>query len=269
MKTLKYLRKEADIMKITELMDNYTDNEFLIEGEQLADVEKVLQGVSARAKVKKHLRLRTKIIIAVAAAFIGLFAITAATPTTTFVTRLGRVYKWIETADQYISYGRNSDNVVAPYKIVNGRVIFTAVDEGEEEIDITDLISEIKPFIYKYRKAASNGKIYDCIIAVGGTLDDLGYCEGYFKINDNGEICGATSHGTNTGCDHYLIDGIDVLEIDLTEEQYNNRDNYPHRFGEKPWYYEYMELMFPDAMDDVSDEKVFYVYPSGEITEVS
>ncbi|MDE7280946.1 MAG: hypothetical protein K2N36_04315, partial [Ruminiclostridium sp.] len=81
-------------MKITEIMDNYTDNEVLIEGEHSADVEKVLQGVSAKAKVKKHLRLHTKIIIAAAAAFIGIFAITAATRTTTFVTRLNYLEEW-------------------------------------------------------------------------------------------------------------------------------------------------------------------------------
>ncbi len=277
MKTLRYLRKEADIMKITELMDNYTDNEFLIEGEQSDDVEKVLQGVNAKVKVKKHLKLHTKIIIAVAAAFIGLFVVTAATPTTTFVTRLGYVDEWIETFDSYISNGGNADNVIEPYKIVNGRVIFTAVDDGEDEIDITDLISDEKPFYYEYSKEDSNGRVHDCIIAVGGTPDDLGYGDGYFHLNNNGTISGATSYATNVGFTYYLINGKDVLERDLTEEQYNNREKYPRRNEDKPWVREFHELMHSytsEITDDISEEEdpfedSFYVYPPGAITEIS
>ena len=263
-------------MKITELMDNYTDNEFLIDGEQSADVEKVLQGVNAKVKVKKHLKLHTKIIIAVAAAFIGLFAITAATPTTTFVTRLGFVEEWIQTF-AYISNGGNADNCIEPYKIVNGRVIFTAVDEGEEEIDITDLISDEKPFYYEYSKADSNGKIHDCIIAVGGTPDDLGYGEMFFHTNDDGIVNGATAHAAHVNFTYYLIDGKDVLERDLTEEQYNNREKYPRRYEDKPWVSEFNELMhsyIPEITDDISEEEdpfedSFYVYPPGAITEIS
>ncbi|MBD5082012.1 MAG: hypothetical protein HDT44_09655 [Ruminococcaceae bacterium] len=254
-------------MKITEIMDNYRDNEFLIEGDQLADVEKVLQGVNAKVKVKKHLKLHTKIIIAVAAAFIGLFAVTAATPVTTLVSRLGSVYKWSETLDSYVDNGRDSHEDVKPYKIVDGRVIFTAVDEGEDEIDITDLISDIKPFYYKYKKAASNGVVYDFIIAVGGTPDDLGYCEGYFHLSiNNGEITGATAHGSNTHFVYYMIDGKDVLGRDLTEEQYNNREKYPCRHEEKPWAREFDELM---GFNVSEEETLFYVYPPEEITNIS
>ena len=257
-------------MKITELMDNYTDNEFLIEGEWKADAEKVLQGVTAKVKAKKHLRLRTKIIIAVAAAFIGLFAITASTQTTTFVSRLGYFDDWSAISAEYVdTNGHRGDNWVEPYKIVNGRVIFTAVDEGEEEIDITDLISEEKAFFYEYSKADSSGKIHNCIIAVGGTLDDLGYGEMFFKMGFNNSATHTIA--TNIMYKYYLIDGKEILERDLTEEQYNNRETYPYRNEDKPWYKEFC-LKGPQKMSDEemikqgvdgAEEKSKYFFPQG------
>lgn len=257
-------------MKITELMDNYTDNEFLIEGGQEADAEKVLQGVNAKVKVKKHLKLRTKVIIAFAAVFIGLFAITAATRTTTFVSRLGYIDDWSAISAEYTdTNSHRTDNWVEPYKIVNGRVFFTAVDEGEEEIDITDLISEEKAFYYEYSKADSSGKVHDCIIAVGGTPDDLGYGEMFLKMGfDN-----SATHiiAKNIMYEYYFIDGKEILEKDLTEEQYDNRKMYPYRNEEKPWYKDFRlkgpEKMSVDEMIEQGvsgeEEEPKYFFPQG------
>lgn len=242
-------------MKITEIMDNYTDNEVLIEGEQSADVEKVLQGVSAKAKVKKHLRLHTKIIIAVAAAFIGIFAITAATSTTTFVTRLNHLEEWNILSNSYpgitFQNAASDRNTFEPYRIDNGRVIFTAVDEGESEIDITDMISEEKAFYYEYNKEDSNGKIHKCIIAVGGALDDLGYGEMILNLGNHNSV--TVMHAIGIHNTYYQIDGKEVLEKDLTEEQYNNRKTYPYHKEEKPWYKEF-RLKGPQKMS--ADEMI-------------
>ncbi|MDE6724009.1 MAG: hypothetical protein K2J79_00235 [Ruminiclostridium sp.] len=237
-------------MKITELMDNYTDNEFLIDGEPSADVEKVLQGVNAKVKVKKHLKLHTKIIIAVAAAFIGLFAITAAAEGTTFISRTGYVERW----DDFAFWSDSSnDNWIEPYRVVDGRVLFTAVGEGEEEIDITDLISDEKAFYYEYSKEDSNGKSHDCVIAVGGILNDLGYAE--LIHLEGGRSCHAS------GMDHvyYMIDGNEVLNRDMTEEQYNNHNSYPFRVEEKLWMKEFRKNM---GMKD-PEENTSWHYPPG------
>ena len=218
-------------MKITEIMDNYTDNEVLIEGEQSADVEKVLQGVNAKVKVKKHLKLHTKIIIAVAAAFIGLFAITAAAAEgTTFVSRTGYFNRWNDIG---LWHDNTNENWVEPYRVVDGRVLFTAVGEGEEEIDITDLISDEKAFYYEYSKEDSNGKSHDCVIAVGGTPDDLGYAE-YLHLEGINSV-----HAMGMVYTYYIIDGNEILLRDMTEEQYNNRDSYTYRTEEKPWFKEF------------------------------
>lgn len=237
-------------MKITEIMDSYTDNEFLIEGEQSADFEKILQGVNAKVKVKKHLRLHTKIIIAVAAAFIGIFAITAATRTTTFVTRLNYLEEWNILSGSYpgITFQNAYDrNTFEPYRIDNGRVIFTAVDEGKSEIDITDMISDEKAFYYEYNKEDSTGKVHKCIIAVGGALDDLGYGEMIFNLGNHDSV--TTMHAIGIHNTYYLIDGKEVLEKDLTEEQYNDRKTYTYRSEEKGWYKEFC-LKGPQKMSD-------------------
>lgn len=258
-------------MKITELMDNYTDNEILIEGVQEADAEKVLQGVTSRVKVKKHLRLRSKIIIAVAAAFIGLFVITAATQTTIFVTRLGYIEEWNVISDS--SSGGDGYNVITPYKIVDGRVIFTAVDEGEEEIDITDMFSDEKPFYYEYSKEDSNGRVFNCIIAVGGTPDALGYGEIFFPPADDGTVHWVASYARNINFTYYLIDGKEVLSKDLTEEQYNIREKLPRRYEDKPWVREFHQLadsFMTKTTEDISEEEEpIYLYPPGAITEIS
>ncbi|MCH5200362.1 MAG: hypothetical protein J1F60_05315, partial [Oscillospiraceae bacterium] len=58
------MKKELDITKI---MDDYTDNEFFVEGEQAVDTEKAVGELLAQVRPKKRMKPIFKVLIAAAA----------------------------------------------------------------------------------------------------------------------------------------------------------------------------------------------------------
>lgn len=236
-------------MNISELMDNYIDNEFLIEGDTGADTESVFNKVAARVKPRKHLKLRTKIIAVAAAAVLGVSAVTGWTYSpTVLITRTGHKNEWSLLG---LSSGRSAETEVEPYEVIDGRVYFTAVDEGEEAIDVTDTVCSGKAFIYQYIQKDSWGGEHICLVAIGGDPENMGYAEAVFGMGTKG-----TGHTVSvSGAElFYWIDGKAVAEKDLTEEQLQHVNEYPKNWVDKPWTYEFRAAVM--RLEGYSEETI-------------
>lgn len=223
-------------MKISELMDKYTDDEFFIGGEVKANAETVFKNVSARAKPKKHLKLRTKIIAAAVAAVLGVSAVTGWTfSPTVLITRTGEIHEWSILGS---SSRTEADKEVEPYEVIDGRVYFTAVDEGEEAIDVTDTVCSGRAFIYEYVQKDSWGNKHICLLAIGGDPENMGYAEAMFNIDGDG-LKKENTHIKYGAELFYWIDGKAVAEKELTEEQKERVGEYPKSWINKPWTFEF------------------------------
>lgn len=223
-------------MKISELMDNYTDNEFLIKGDTGADAESVFNKAAARVKPRKHLKPRTKIIAVAAAAVLGVSAVVGWTfSPTVLITRTGGKNEWSRLDT---SSGISAQAEIEPYEVIDGRVYFTAVGEGEKKIDVTDTVCSGKAFIYQYTQKDSWGGEHICLLAIGGDPENMGYAEAVFGTGTKGT--GSTVSISGSGSElFYWIDGKAVAEKDLTEEQMKHINDYPKNWVGKPWTYEF------------------------------
>lgn len=178
-------------MKVSEIMDNYTDNEFLIEGQQEVSADMVSEGVLAKIKAeKKPLRLRTKILI-IAAAVTALAGITGAS--------LNDAYFTSQVGDEVSGLGGMSSihgDMIAPYTIVENedgkKVFFTA---NNEYIDITDYINRGENYYYYFSEVDNRCNEYPAILCVGGTIDDLGFGEYFIHADSNGSSRSAYNVG--------------------------------------------------------------------------
>lgn len=170
------MKTELDITKI---MDDYTDNEFGIEGELAVDEEKAVSELLAQVKPKKKMKPIFKALIAAAAA--AVLAGTAAAATLV-------VSKQFTTPTNLVVIDGNgiSDidiqlyiaQIDIPLRVEEGnRLIFTA---GGEHTDITDLVDENTPYIYPYVNTEGD----TCYIIVGGAEGDYGYAE-LFPYSNN------------------------------------------------------------------------------------
>ena len=180
-------------MRISEIMDNYTDNEFLIEGQQAVSSDEVAAGVMDIIKVKKPLKLRTKILIA-AAAVVGLAGITgAAINDGYFTSQLGN------EISHFGSWSSTYGDMIPPYTIVESeegkKVFFTA---NNEYIDITDYINRGENFYYYFSEVDNRANEYPAILCVGGTIDDIGFGEYYVHCDLNGSGLSASNVGAPT-----------------------------------------------------------------------
>ncbi len=222
-------------MNISELMDNYIDDEFFIGGEGKANAETVFKNVSARAKPRKHLKLRTKIIAATAAAVLGVSAITGWTfSSTVLITRTGEINEWSVLGS---STRVEAATEVEPYEVIDGRVYFTAVDEGEEAIDVTDTVCSDRAFIYEYVQEDSRGNEHICLLAIGGDPENMGYAEAvYGAVQGNKGYSFGVKYGAEL---FYWINGKAVAEKELTEEQRERIGEYPKSWVDKPWTFEF------------------------------
>lgn len=211
--------------KVSELMDNYLDNKFLIEQRQKADTDKILQGVKEKIKSKKRLRLGTRMLVAVVAAIAVIVTVTAiSSPNAYFTSVLGSEYEF-----RWDGYASWTVSRLAPYDVEGDRVFFTA---DNQHIDITDLIKDNNVYFYEYRGTDSHGLEHLCYITVAGTIDDLGFSEIIFA-SDFSEIILDCYNSYEV---YYLIDGKEINKRDLTEEQYEIRDDYESRCEDKVWW---------------------------------
>lgn len=217
---------------ISELMDNYTDNKFLIEQPQGADTDKVLQGVKEKIRSKKHLRLGTRILIAALAAAAVVITVTAtSSPVADYTSALGSEYHFCSDG----SASWSTLTAQAPYTVEGDRVIFTA--DGQH-IDITDSIKDDNIYLYEYTGIDSHGLELMCYIGVAGTIGDLSYGEIVFSA----DLTDCMVDGHNAGDVYYLFDGEEINEKDLTEEQYAVREEHERRSEVKPWWVKFEKL---------------------------
>lgn len=180
-------------MRISEIMDNYTDNEFLIEGQQAVSSDEIAAGVMDKIKAKKPLKLRTKILIATAAV-VGLAGITGAAINDAFFTdQLGN------EISHFGAWSSSYGDMIPPYTIVESeegkKVFFTA---NNEYIDITDYINRGENFYYYFSEFDNRANEYPAIICVGGTIDDMGFGEYFVHCDFQG---GHTAAGNVGGAE--------------------------------------------------------------------
>ena len=166
-------------LNITRIMDDYTDNEFGIEGEQTVDTEKAVSELLAKVKPRKKIRPLFKVLVA-AAVMVCLTAIVGFTYVTYEFSLMGASYSLAHKGDSteyHLTF--DGEPLDHPVKLEDGRIIFTYEDE---ETDITDLIDEETPFVYSYTTPAGT----DGYIIAGGTVDDFGYANVYDRGNGFG-----------------------------------------------------------------------------------
>lgn len=249
---------------ISELIDGYTDNEFLIDGQQGADTEAVLNGVMAKVKPKKHLRLGLKVLAAAAvAAAVSITAAVTATaskPVRTYTLADGTTFTIggevpVRNCDFY-----SEDNI---YVVENGRVYFIFDDQ---HLDITDLIDYDTAYCYRSDITDSLGEVHERWVAVGGTPKYIGWAEAIVDFDGNGFTY--LSGRGNVWYDQYYIDG--EVFTDLGKDySYNYTDLYPNRDPYFGWYEEFNEKFYPHSQEHY-DAELEWHYPrdwEGELVD--
>ena len=155
--------------KISELMENYTDNEFFVEGEQTVDTEKAVRELVGQVKPKRRVKPLFKVLAAAAAAVVPAGAAAAATiAVSSFTTATN-----LKVTGTYNNVHTDLSEEIVPIRVEEGnRLIFTA--DGDYT-DITDLVDENTPYIYRY----TNEMGYECYVIVGGAAGNYGYADVY------------------------------------------------------------------------------------------
>lgn len=249
-------------LEITELMRDYTDDEFNIEGDNTANTEKVVENVMAKVKTKKRMKPLFKVLIAAAAAAVLTGTAAAATlviskqfttPTNLVVIDSGGINDF----DLRIDIAQTG----TPMRVEKGnRLIFTV---GGEHTDITDLVDENTPYIYPYVNTEGD----TCYIIVGGAEGDYGYAE-LLPYSNNEKWF---SYGHNCTNPHELQkkipDGTEYADFEEMMEAVNEMK----RSWFKPWHlnaldslglWDKHEGLCEDCLDSAEFNKSFgYVYP--------
>lgn len=171
-------------INISRLMDNYTDNEFNIEGEAGADTEKVLKTVMEQVKPAKKTKVKPlfKVMIAAAAAaalaMTGTVVAKAQFPKHTITSATGTVFEYEQHGGAY-GYELNvkNEDYSDLLTLEDGRLYFSIENT---RTDITDLIDRQTPYIYSYVNEDTG---YENYVIAGGTADqyavvDMVYLEG-------------------------------------------------------------------------------------------
>ena len=164
-------------IKISRLMDAYTDNEFFIQGESEVNMDTVKNNVIEKA-AKKKMKPVAKVLIGVAAAAVLGVGATAATfiMQGSVTNASGATYDY-EVTDHGYSIALSVTDYGSILTLEDGRLYFNM---GDERTDVTDLMDNQTPYIYAYTNADTGLKNY---VVLGGTPEeyyiiDLTYLEG-------------------------------------------------------------------------------------------
>lgn len=220
--------------KISELIDGYTDNEFLIEGQPGAEAEAVLSGVMTNVKPKKHLKFGGKVLLAAAvAAAVSLMA-AAALPTKIYTLADGSTVNVMSDGAVMRGNPALSKNFDYIYKVENGRVYFTF--DGQH-LDITDEIDFDCAYWYRSEIKDNMGNTHERWIIVGGTPEHMGWFESVVDFDGKG------NNSINAaGSLQYYQFYVDGEVVTLTEWEENTEEEYyakyPSRFIDFNWYKE-------------------------------
>lgn len=161
-------------LKISELMDDYTDNEFCMDGETLVDNEELKILVLEKAKTKRKVKPLFK-VIAVAAAAIAVLAMTMAATTImggSFTTPYGGkgTYEILPNGGASLTLDLGDDVLVKE----GDRLYFVL---GDEKTDITDIIDPKTPYIYSYEAEGSSKPVH---IIIGGTPEHYSFVQLFY-----------------------------------------------------------------------------------------
>lgn len=158
-------------LKISELMDDYADNEFDIEGETLVDNEELKGLVMKRAATKGRVKPLFKGLAIAAAAVCLAGAATAAAFVVTsgeFESPSGAGYRYEVNDDGTAGMMFSSGDYERILTEEDGRLYFNL---NGESTDITDLIDQKTPYICGYKNSQSGETNY---IIIGGTPEEYG-----------------------------------------------------------------------------------------------
>ena len=159
-------------LRISKLMDEYTDTEFFPAGGSAVSPERVKARVLAQAKAaaptrrKQKMPRKKKILLAVALAAAMVLLMAAGYPYFHYQLVRGSLTFGQEADGKYISY-LESCRIV---EVEDGRLYF-APEDGQR-IDITDLVSEETPYIYDGSDPDAGLTYY---IIMGGTPECYGW----------------------------------------------------------------------------------------------
>ena len=158
-------------LKISELMDDYIDNEVCIEGDTLVDNEELKSLVLGQAKTKGRMKPLFKTTMVAAAAMAVLAAVMAATTIIggRFTTDSGGV----GTYEVYPNgRGSASFDIGEDVLVKEGDRLYFVI--GDKSTDITDIIDSKKPYIYSYEVEGNSQPIH---IIIGGTPEHYSYVQ--------------------------------------------------------------------------------------------
>lgn len=233
--------------RISELMENYTDNEFFVEGEQTVDTEKAVSELLGQVRPKKRMKPIFKMLIAAAAAA-ALFA--GATIASSSIIGKGHFTTALNARVEYDSWdGREGEyythsqlfsyettDLIYPTEERDGRLYFTA---DEQNVDITDLIDRKTPYIYTYTIPQTGFPVH---IIVGGDPDELSYVE---LIG----VEGFSWQGIG-----YSLDGEKHVDISVTFKHYDGSDGYTNSPWGKIFYDRWTDL---NGDGEKQDDEIF------------
>lgn len=189
-------------IKISQLMDNYTDNEFFIDEESEVNMDRIKENVIENVSGKKtKIKPAAKIMIAIAAAAALAVGATAAAAAISgrFSDASGATYDYEVHEDGYsirVAPGNYEDMLT----LEDGRLIFRL---GDNTTDVTDLMDSKTPYIYAYNNADTGRESY---IVLGGTPEE-------YSIVDFSYLDGIGWSGN--GC----MDGIEGDSITVSVEE--------------------------------------------------
>ena len=160
-------------LKISQLMDDYVDNEVCIEGDTWVDNEELKELVLTQAKTKRKIKPLFKVGAVAVAAVVAAATTMAATTAIggKFRSAGGSEYTY-EFKERYTQAAMGPADYESLLKEKDGRLYLTI--DGETT-DITDRIDRQTPYIYTYTNDESNivsGKV--SYVIAGGTPDDYG-----------------------------------------------------------------------------------------------
>ena len=213
-------------IRISKLMDEYTDTEFFPTEGSAVDPETVMERVLAQTTPEKRQRVPPmKAVLLAAALAVGcLLSIAAGWPM--------KVYQFISDASTVVeTYGVEGEYVFdiswntepSPIILENGRLWLVLYND---RADVTDLIDADTPYIIEGKDPETGIKSY---LIVGGTPADYGWTM-WREIPPDGY----TSAGWNNQALCHMVDG-ELTEIELDENGEVPNGVIPV-YVNKPWY---------------------------------
>ena len=191
-------------LKISRLMDEYTDTEFFPTGGSAVSPERVKDRVLAQtmaatpARRKQKMPRKKKLLLAAALAAAMVLMMAAGYPLIQRQLVNGSLSFGQNVEGKYVSYEQRDDIIVEE----DGRLYF-APEDGER-VDITDLVSEETPYIYDGSDPEAGLEYY---IIMGGTPECYGWLTWIRTPNLHADEQDASEQFT-TAYHYYIMDHI-------------------------------------------------------------